>query len=148
MTGFHNIRVGLIVFAALAFASASSATEDNVNIAGTWAFEADVQEDCEFAGTAKLTRTAKPNYYSCEMTVRDVCQGNEAIVRQSCIVTREGNDVKVNAVIEEFFLEPNGNYMPDNFRLTYDPETGDMTGELDSYGIWKATWKRSRGATS
>ena len=142
------MRVGLIAFAALALAGTASASEQEPNIAGTWAFEAEVQEDCQFAGTARLTRTAKPNYYSCEMTVRDVCQGNEAIVRQSCVVTRDGKNVKVNAVIEEFFLEPNGNYMPDNFRLTYDPETGDMTGELDSYGIWKAKWKRSDGATS
>ena len=148
MTGFHRMRAGLIVLSAFAISGASNASEADANIAGTWAFEAEVQEDCQFAGTAKLTRTAKPNYYSCEMTVRDVCQGNEAIVRQSCVVTRDGNDVKVNAVIEEFFLEPNGNYMPDNFRLTYDPDTGEMAGELDSYGIWKARWKRSGGATS
>ena len=142
------MRKVLVLLFGVLIAGPVSASEDQVNIAGTWAFEAEVQEDCEFAGTAKLTRTAKPNYYSCEMTVRDVCQGNEAIVRQSCIVTRDGHAVKVNAVIEEFFLQPNGNYMPDNFRLTYDPETGEMIGELDSYGIWKAKWKRSDGATS
>ena len=142
------MRAAISLALALAFVGVADASEDDLNIAGTWAFQAEVQENCEFAGTAKLTRTANPNYYTCEMTVRDVCQGNEAIVRQSCVVTRDGNDVKVNAVVEEFFLEPNGNYMPDNFRLTLDPETGEMTGELDSYGIWKARWKRSGGATS
>ena len=142
------MRAAISLALALAFVGVADASEDDLNIAGTWAFQAEVQENCEFAGTAKLTRMAKPNYYTCEMTVRDVCQGNEAIVRQSCVVTRDGNDVKVNAVVEEFFLEPNGNYMPDNFRLTLDPETGEMTGVLDSYGIWKAKWKRSGGATS
>ncbi len=142
------MRIWMAAISAFAFAAQVSANDEDINIAGTWAFQAEVQENCEFAGTAKLTRTAKPNYYSCEMTVRDVCQGNEAIVRQSCIVTRDGDEVKVNAIIEEFFLEPNGNYMPDNFRLTYDAETGEMNGELDSYGIWKAKWKRSGGATS
>ena len=142
------MRIWMASISAFAFAAQVSANDEDINIAGTWAFQAEVQENCEFAGTAKLTRTAKPNYYSCEMTVRDVCQGNEAIVRQSCIVTRDGDEVKVNAIIEEFFLEPNGNYMPDNFRLTYDAETGEMNGELDSYGIWKAKWKRSGGATS
>lgn len=121
---------------------------DEENIAGTWSFQAEVQEDCQFAGTAKLIRTAKPDYYSCEMTVRDICQGNEAIVRQSCVVKQDGNKVRVNAVIEEFFLEPDGNYKPDNFTLTYDADLDEMHGELDSYGIWKAIWKRSSGATS
>ena len=142
------MRIFLSSCFAAALASAAFANDAETNIAGTWAFQAEVQEGCEFAGTAKLQRTANPNYYSCEMTVRDICQGNEAIVRQSCVVTQDGNTVKVNAVIEEFFLEPTGNYMPDNFRLELDPETGDMHGELDSYGIWKAVWKRAGGAIS
>ena len=142
------MRIFIGCLSLLLLAAPASANDDESNIAGTWAFQAEVQENCEFAGTARLKRTAKPNYFSCEMTVRDICQGNEAIVRQSCVVTREGDEVKVNAVVEEFFLQPNANYKPDNFRLTIDPKTGEMNGELDSYGIWKATWKRSDGATS
>lgn len=142
------MRVVVALLSSLLLAAPASANDEDINIAGTWAFQAEVQEDCEFAGTAKLTRTAKPNYFSCEMTVRDMCQGNEAIVRQSCVVTRDGDEVKVNAVVEEFFLKPDANYKPDNFRLTIDPDTGEMHGVLDSYGIWKAKWKRSDGATS
>lgn len=142
------MRILAAAFSGLMLAASASANDDDINIAGTWSFQAEVQEGCEFSGSAKLSRTSKQNFYSCEMTVRDVCQGYEAIVRQSCVVTRDGNSVKVNAVIEEYFLEPDANYKPDNFRLLIDPDSGEMNGELDSYGIWKAKWKRSGGATS
>jgi len=124
------------------------AADDEINLAGHWSFQAEVQEGCEFSGSAQLKGTAKPGYYLCEMVVRDYCQGNEAIVRQSCVVTREDNRIKVNAVIEEYFQEPDANYKPDNFRLTLDPASEEMNGELDSYGIWKAKWKRSGGGLS
>lgn len=142
------MRLVLTCLSAIILAGAAAANEDDINLAGTWSFQAEVQEGCEFAGTAQLKGTAKPDYYLCEMVVRDVCQGNEAIVRQSCVVTRDEKDVKVNAVIEEFFQEPNANYKPDNFRLTLDPQTEEMDGELDSYGIWKAKWKRTGGGIS
>ena len=131
-------------FAAIALSGAANASGDDT-LAGAWSFQAEVQEDCEFAGSAEIRRTTVPNYFLCEMTVRDVCQGNEAIVRQSCVVTREGDKVKVNAVIKEYFLKPDAKYQPDNFRLTIEKETGDMVGELDSYGIWKAKWTRTDG---
>lgn len=134
----------LSTLAALALPSVANASGENT-IAGAWSFQAEVQEDCEFSGSAEIRRTAVPNYFLCEMTVRDVCQGNEAIVRQSCVVTREGDKVKVNAIIKEYFVKPDANYQPDNFRLTVDAETGDMNGELDSYGIWKAKWTRADG---
>jgi len=109
------MRKYLIYLSALAISGAAFASEDDINIAGTWAFQAEVQEGCEFGGTAQLKSTAKPGYYSCEMVVRDYCQGSEAIVRQSCVVTRDANSVKVNSVIEEFFREPGANYKPDNY---------------------------------
>ena len=141
------MRKSATILSAIAIASSAHANEDT-NIAGAWAFQAEVQEGCEFSGTAQLRRSPTPGLYTCEMTARDFCQGNEAIVRQSCVVTRDGDKVNVQAFIEEFFLQPDSNYKPDNFRLIIDPDTGDMHGELDSYGIWKAVWKRTNGATS
>ena len=47
----------------------ASAAEPGINIAGQWTFTANLQLNCDFGGTAHLTKTAD-NKYKVELTAQ------------------------------------------------------------------------------
>ena len=128
---------------------AGSAAAD-VNIAGHWSFEANVEGDCTFGGTAHLERTGE-NEFSGELTARQSCPElpEDYLVRQDCEASQFGNQLSVRCRIVEFI---NGFasefYYPDNFTLTIE-SSERLHGALVSAGPARpAEWVRDERGIS
>lgn len=122
----------------------------DVNIAGQWTFQADVENDCDFGGTAYLEKVGEGRYEG-ELTAQQSCPTlpEDYLVRQSCEATEIGNQLSVRCQIVEFV---NGFasefYFPDNFTLTVQ-SSARMHGALVSAGRARpAEWVRDEGGIS
>ncbi|MEM7329806.1 MAG: hypothetical protein AAF437_13770 [Pseudomonadota bacterium] len=125
------------------------ATAD-ANIAGHWTFEANVEADCTFGGTAHLEKTAD-NRYTGELTARQSCPllPEDYLVRQDCEASKFGNQLSVRCRIVEFINGFESEfYYPDNFTLTIE-SSARMHGALVSAGRARpAEWIRDEGGIS
>lgn len=123
---------------------------DNINIAGHWSFNARIQTECTFGGTAVLTSSGVDTY-SVDLTARQSCVSLEEdyLVRQECVGRQFGNQLSVRCKIAEFlngFESPY--YYSDNFTLTI-ASGARMHGALISAGnASPAEWTRSEGGIS
>lgn len=122
----------------------------DANIAGHWSFEANVEADCTFAGTAHLEKTGE-NRFTGELTARQSCPllPEDYLVRQDCDASQLGNQLSVRCRIVEFVngLESEF-YYPDNFTLTIE-SSARMHGALVSAGrAVPAQWIRDEGGIS
>jgi hypothetical protein len=128
----------------------ASAAEPGINIAGQWTFTANLQLNCDFGGTAHLTKTAD-NKYKVELTAQQSCPSLEEdyLVRQDCVANQFGNQLSVRCTIAEFINGFESEfYYPDNFTLTI-ASSKRMHGALVSSGNANpAEWKRSEGGIS
>lgn len=122
----------------------------DVNIAGHWTFEANVEADCTFGGTAHLERTSD-NRFTGELTARQSCPllPEDYLVRQDCEASQIGNQLSVRCRIVEFINGFQSEfYYPDNFTLTIESSTR-MHGALVSAGPARpAEWIRDEGGIS
>ena len=139
----------LLASAVLAgFVSLSAMAE--ANIAGQWTFEAVIESDCEFAGTAHLERTGETTFKG-EVTARQSCPElpEDYLVRQSCEASQFGNQLSVRCRIVEFINGFESEfYYPDNFTLTIE-SAARMHGALVSAGrTCPAEWVRDEGGIS
>lgn len=106
------------------------------DIAGQWRFMAEIGGDCVFQGEARLTPTADPSFYGCELKARQTCPSTEIdyVVRQSCSAERSGDALAIVSMIETFERgEPTPDYFPDDFALTIR-SSNHMSGALLSAG--------------
>lgn len=140
----------LAISLSAAFVPIVSAAEPSPNIAGQWTFTANLQLQCDFGGTAHLTRTADSKY-KVELTARQSCPSLEEdyLVRQECVANQFGNQLSVRCTIAEFINGFESEfYYPDNFTLTI-ASSKRMHGALVSSGNTNpAEWKRSEGGIS
>lgn len=138
--------LALSVFASLLTLSATA----DANIAGHWTFEAVIESDCAFAGTAHLERTGESTFKG-EVTARQSCPELPAdyLVRQACEASQSGNQLSVRCRIVEFINGFESDfYYPDNFTLTIE-SAARMHGALVSAGRTRpAEWVRDEGGIS
>ncbi|MEO1553371.1 MAG: hypothetical protein AAFR82_05505 [Pseudomonadota bacterium] len=122
----------------------------DANIAGHWTFEANVEADCTFGGTAHLERTSDTRFKG-ELTARQSCSllEEDYLVRQDCEASQLGNQLSVRCRIVEFINGFESEfYFPDNFTLTIESSTR-MHGALVSAGRARpAEWIRDEGGIS
>jgi len=139
----------LLALAAVSSFLTLSATAE-ANIAGHWTFEAVVEADCAFGGTAHLERTGE-NTFRGEVTARQSCPElpEDYLVRQNCDVSQSGNQLSVRCRIVEFINGFESEfYYPDNFTLTIE-SAARMHGALVSAGRTRpAEWVRDEGGIS
>lgn len=139
----------LIAFALLSTVLTLSANAE-ANIAGHWTFEAVVEADCSFGGTAHLERTSETTFKG-EITARQSCPQlpEDYLVRQDCQVSQFGNQLSVRCRIVEFINGFDSEfYYPDNFTLTIE-SAARMHGALVSAGRTRpAEWVRDEGGIS
>ncbi|MEL7055202.1 MAG: hypothetical protein AAGL09_02615 [Pseudomonadota bacterium] len=139
----------LISFLLIVMAAALPSAAD-VNIAGHWTFEASVEADCTFGGTAHLERTSD-NRFKGELTARQSCPllPEDYLVRQDCEASQLGNQLSVRCRIVEFINGFESEfYYPDNFTLTIE-SSARMHGALVSAGPPRpAEWIRDEGGIS
>ena len=121
-----------------------------VNIAGHWSFEANIEGECTFGGTAHLERTGE-NEFTGELTARQSCPQlpEDYLVRQDCQASQLGNQLSVRCRIVEFV---NGFasefYYPDNFTPTIE-SSKRLHGALVSAGRARpAEWVRDERGIS
>jgi len=138
-----------LVLAAFACVLTLSATAE-ANIAGHWTFEAVVEADCSFGGTAHLERTSETTFKG-ELTARQSCPElpEDYLVRQDCQASLSGNQLSVRCRIVEFINGFDSEfYFPDNFTLTIE-SAARMHGALVSAGRTRpAEWVRDEGGIS
>jgi len=119
-------------------------------IAGHWTFEAVVEANCSFGGTAHLERTSETTFKG-EITARQSCPElpEDYLVRQDCQISQSGNQVSVRCRIVEFINGFDSEYYyPDNFTLTIE-SAARMHGALVSGGRTRpAEWVRDEGGIS
>ncbi|MEL6831132.1 MAG: hypothetical protein AAFO63_13455 [Pseudomonadota bacterium] len=144
------MRMGLAAATALLAMSPNATAETEFNFAGQWTFEAMIQSDCTFGGTAFFERI-EGDAFAGELTARQSCASlpEDYLVRQDCKATVFGNQVSVRCTIVEFV---NGfeseYYFPDNFSLTV-AEPDRLYGVLVSFGPTNpAEWRRAEGSIS
>ncbi|MEL7030953.1 MAG: hypothetical protein AAGL97_06905 [Pseudomonadota bacterium] len=122
----------------------------DANIAGHWTFEANVEADCTFGGTAHLERTSDDRFVG-ELTARQSCPllPEDYLVRQDCEASQLGNQLSVRCRIVEFINGFESEfYYPDNFTLTIE-SSARMHGALVSAGRARpAEWIRDEGGIS
>lgn len=122
----------------------------DANIAGHWKFEAIVEADCEFAGTAHLERTGETTFKG-EVTAHQSCVQlpEDYLVRQECEASQSGNQLSVRCRIVEFVNGfESAFYYADNFTLTIE-SAARMHGALVSNGRTRpAEWVRDEGGIS
>ena len=120
------------------------------NIAGHWTFQAVIENDCSFGGTAHLEKTNE-NKFVGELTARQSCPALEEdyLVRQDCEASQLGNQLSVRCRIVEFINGfESAFYYPDNFTLTIQ-SSARMHGALISAGRSRpAEWIRDEGGIS
>ena len=138
-----------LVATCLAFLMAWPAAA-NENIAGHWSFEAIVEGDCTFGGTAHLERTGE-NEFKGELTARQSCPElpEDYLVRQTCQASQLGNQLSVRCRIVEFINGFESEfYYPDNFTLTIE-SSKRLHGALVSAGRARpAEWVRDERGIS
>lgn len=141
--------LSLLVAAPVALSQATEA-DRSTNIAGLWAFEAELPDPCSFTGQARLVASGEPGRYRCELTAQQHCPSIDVtyVVEQSCSVTQDGDSVTVQSTIVNFLEgEPTPNYTPDHFQM--DIETpASMSGVLIGSSIYPAIWHRASDAIS
>lgn len=122
----------------------------DANVAGHWTFEANVEADCTFGGTAHLERVGD-NRFKGEITARQSCPllPEDYLVRQDCDASQYGNQLSVRCRIVEFINGFESEfYYPDNFTLTIQ-SSARMHGALVSAGRARpAEWIRDEGGIS
>ncbi|MEM9571662.1 MAG: hypothetical protein AAF996_09355 [Pseudomonadota bacterium] len=122
----------------------------DANVAGHWSFEANVEADCTFGGTAHLEKTGE-NRFKGELTARQSCPllPEDYLVRQDCDASQLGNQLSVRCRIVEFVNGFESEfYYPDNFTLTIE-SSARMHGALVSAGrAVPAQWVRDEGGIS
>lgn len=120
------------------------------NIAGHWTFQAVMENDCSFGGTAHLEKTGDSRF-SGEVTARQSCPSlpEDYLVRQACDASQLGNQLSVRCRIVEFINGFESEfYYPDNFTLTIE-SSARMHGALVSAGRTRpAEWIRDEGGIS
>lgn len=120
------------------------------NFAGHWTFEAILESDCTFGGTAYFERVDSERFKG-ELTARQSCTSlpEDYLVRQDCNATVLGNQVSVRCTIVEFVNGFESEfYFPDNFSLTV-AEPSRLYGVLVSFGPTNtAEWRRAEGSIS
>ena len=119
-------------------------------LAGTWVFEADLNEACAFDGQARLMPTETEGEYGCELTARQDCPAIDVtyVVEQSCRASVEEDVLTVRSEIRNFLQgEPSAFYTPDNFQLRIESDSR-MDGVLVGADIYPAVWQRADGAIS
>lgn len=120
------------------------------NIAGQWTFEAVIENDCTFGGTAHLQKTGSDRFEG-ELTAQQSCPmlPEDYLVRQECNASQIGNQLSVRCQIVEFINGFESEfYYPDNFTLTIESSTR-MHGALVSAGNARpAEWRRDEGGVS
>ena len=120
------------------------------NFAGHWTFEAIIESDCSFGGTAFFERVEGERFKG-ELTARQSCASlpEDYLVRRDCDATVRGNQVSVRCRIVEFVNGFESEfYYPDNFSLTV-AEPSRLYGVLISFGPTNpAEWRRAEGSIS
>jgi hypothetical protein len=138
--------LGLAISAGLFCAPALA----DANIAGHWKFEAVIENDCTFAGTAHLEKVAEDRFTG-EVTAHQSCPmlPEDYLVRQDCSASQIGKQVSVRCHIAEFINGfESAFYYPDNFTLTIE-SSARMHGALVSAGRTRpAEWIRDKGGVS
>jgi len=141
-------RLLLALFAMLGVATLPAFAD--ANIAGHWSFQANLESDCSFGGTAHLEKTGEAAFRG-ELTARQSCEGmpEDYLVRQSCEASQLGNQLSVRCRIVEFINGFESEfYYPDNFTLTIE-SSARMHGALVSAGRARpAEWIRDEGGVS
>jgi len=139
---------GLALAACLSLLAAPAMAD--ANVAGHWNFEANVEADCDFGGTAFLEKTGETTFKG-ELTARQSCPElpEDYLVRQACDASRIGNQLSVRCRIVEFVNGFESEfYFPDNFTLTIE-SSARMHGALVSAGRARpAEWVRDEGGIS
>lgn len=122
----------------------------DVNVAGHWSFEAMVEGDCSFGGTAHLQKTGE-NQFKAELTARQSCPTlpEDYLVRQDCAASQLGNQLSIRCQIVEFINGFDSEYYyPDNFTLTIE-SSARLHGALISAGRTRpAEWVRDERGIS
>lgn len=138
----------LVAAACLGLLSAPAMAD--INVAGHWNFEANVDADCSFGGTAFLERTGETTFKG-ELTAHQSCPElpEDYLVRQACEASQLGNQLSVRCRIVEFVNGFESEfYFADNFTLTIE-SSARMHGALVSVGPARpAEWVRDEGGIS
>ena len=135
--------VGLVI--ATYGAQAESGFED---LYGHWNWETDLKT-CSFNGKAFIGENLD-GAVSCEITAHQVCRSTEALVRQTCKLSRDGDLVRIDSSVAEYldgFGSARENYQPDNFDL-FVVSSSLMIGHLDSLSYAPSRWTRDASPTS
>jgi hypothetical protein len=135
---------------AACFALLSAPAMADINVAGHWNFQANVEADCSFGGTAFLEKTGETTFKG-ELTARQSCPElpEDYLVRQTCDASQLGNQLSVRCRIVEFVNGFESEfYFSDNFTLTIE-SSARMHGALVSAGRARpAEWVRDEGGIS
>lgn len=151
---YRLAALSAFIFSGVALAGAQTDdSEPRHNIRGNWTFVSELDQPCTFDGTAFIGEALEGGL-ACELTAHQSCEAvgqDDPVswtVRQTCKVTRSGNQLLIQSEIKEFL---GGNfsasYLPDHFIL--DVKSDDlMEGSLVSYSRHPAKWTRDEGPIS
>ena len=122
---------------------------DALGLAGAWSITSERSlSHCSFNGTARISIDTATGGHTCELIMRDYCEGShDGIIRQSCKISGSGDAVTVDSVVLEALYGPLAGYGPDDFDLQKQ-DNGTLTGNLRSYGRDPVIWRRANDGIS
>ena len=122
---------------------------DALGLAGAWTITSERNlSHCSFNGTAKISIDVATGGHTCELIMRDYCEGShDGIIRQTCKISGSGDAVIVDSIILEALHGPLAGYSADNFDLQKQ-DNGTLTGNLRSYSRDPVIWRRMNDGIS